>query len=96
MTRSRRGTSYLNDVRVEASGDFAYLSDSGTGALVTVDLRNGTIRRRLADHPSTKGEPGLTPVIEERELRVSGGQPLQIHVDVSLWMPKENIFTTTP
>ena len=73
--------SYLNDVRVAPGEDYAYLTDSGTGAIVVVDLANGSARRLLADHPSTKAEPGLVPVIEGRELRDSAGKPPQINAD---------------
>ena len=73
--------SYLNDVRVGPAGDFAYITDSGTGAIVVVDLKKGTSRRLLADHPSTKAEPGVIPVIEGRELRDTAGNVPQVNVD---------------
>jgi hypothetical protein len=34
----------------------AYLTDSGAGAIVVVDLAAGTGRRLLAGHPSTRSE----------------------------------------
>jgi hypothetical protein len=40
--------SYLNDVRFSPDGRHAYLTDAGAeGALVGVDLQNGTARRVL-------------------------------------------------
>jgi sugar lactone lactonase YvrE len=48
--------SYLNDVRVDTKRRLAYITDSGLGALVVVDLRAGTAWRVLEDHPSTKAE----------------------------------------
>jgi len=48
--------SYLNDVRV-ADGA-AFMTDSGLGALVVLDLSTGRVRRLLETHPSTKAEPG--------------------------------------
>ena len=74
-------TSYLNDVRIAPAGDVAYLTDSGTGALIVVDLASGQSRRRLADHPSTKAEPGYVPKIDGRELRDETGRVPQIHAD---------------
>jgi sugar lactone lactonase YvrE len=73
--------SYLNDVRVGPAGDRAYITDSGSGAIVVVDLRSGTSRRLLADQPSTRAEPGVVPVIGGKELRDSAGQVPQIHSD---------------
>ncbi len=53
--------SYLNDVRIDTRADVAYVSESGLGAILVVDLAQGTVARRLADHPSTKSEGvGLT------------------------------------
>lgn len=48
--------SYLNDVRVDSKRNHAYLTDSGLGAILVVDLTTGKAVRRLADHPSTKAE----------------------------------------
>jgi sugar lactone lactonase YvrE len=73
--------SYLNDVRLDPAADFAYITDSGTGAIVVVDLERGKSWRRLVNHPSTKAEPGYVPVIGGKELRDENGQVPQIHVD---------------
>ncbi|MEM8757714.1 MAG: L-dopachrome tautomerase-related protein [Planctomycetota bacterium] len=59
--------SYLNDVRIDRERGFAYISDSGLGAIVAVDLTTGAAQRFLEDHPSTKAEPGTRLVI--------GGEP---------------------
>ncbi len=45
--------SYLNDVRFDLGRQTAYLTDSGDGALVVVDLAEGTSRRVLDGHPTT-------------------------------------------
>lgn len=79
--------SYLNDLRVELgehgeAGDAAYITDSGLGAIVVVDLASGRARRLLADHPSTKADATFIPVIGQRELRArAGGYVPQIHSD---------------
>lgn len=73
--------SYLNDVRFDPMGDVAYITDSGLGAIVVVDLASGGSRRVLADHPSTKAEPGYVPVIGGKELRDASGNVPQIHAD---------------
>jgi sugar lactone lactonase YvrE len=71
--------SYLNDVRVDTDRDVAYLTDSGLGALVVVDLDSGQARRVLADHASTKSE-GIILKVGGREWRPGGKTP-EIHVD---------------
>lgn len=76
--------SYLNDVRVDVARNTAYITDSGLGAIVVVDLETGIARRVLADDKRTKAED-IVPVIEGRELRFSGGPQAgkvpQIHSD---------------
>ncbi len=65
--------SYLNDVRIDAERGFAYISDSGLGAIVALDLTTGVAERFLEDHPSTKAEPvrltiGGEPWVDETGL----------------------------
>jgi sugar lactone lactonase YvrE len=72
--------SYLNDVRVDAARGFAYLTDSGTGALVVLDLASGASRRLLADHPATKAE-GVVLTVEGRQWRLPDGSVPQVHAD---------------
>lgn len=70
---------YLNDVRV-AHGS-AFITDSGLGAIVVVDLESGEVRRRLEDHPSTKAEPGVEPVIDGRPWKFADGTTPEVHSD---------------
>jgi sugar lactone lactonase YvrE len=60
--------SYLNDVRIDTNAKAAFITDSGTGAIVVVDLQSGKARRLLADHKSTKAEPGITITVDGKEL----------------------------
>jgi len=64
-------SSYLNDIRVDVKHQFAYLTDSGLGAIIVVDLNSGKARRLLDNHPSTKAED-ITLTVE--------GIPLKIRV----------------
>jgi hypothetical protein len=48
--------SYLSDVRIDDGKNVAYITDSGLGALVVVDLASGKSRRLLASDPTTKSE----------------------------------------
>ena len=74
--------SYLNDVRIDTQNRFAFITDSGIGGLVVVDLKNGQARRVLQNHPSTKAEPSVTLNIEGVKLiDPKSGEPVQIHSD---------------
>ena len=62
--------SYLNDVRFDLPKDgagYAYITDSGRGAILVVDLASGKVMRRLEQHPSTQPED-VMPIIEGRAL----------------------------
>jgi sugar lactone lactonase YvrE len=56
--------SYLNDVRFDTKTGHAFITDSGSGAIVVVDLKSGAARRLLASHPSTKLEPDADVVVD--------------------------------
>ncbi|UCD38509.1 MAG: hypothetical protein JSW54_03255, partial [Fidelibacterota bacterium] len=72
--------SYLNDVRVDTERGFAYISESGLGGIVVVDLASSQSRRLLADHPSTRAED-IVLVIGGREYLNPDGSKPQIHSD---------------
>lgn len=67
--------SSINDVRFDlrrGADGAAYITDSsdtGSNAIIVVDLATGNSFRRLNDHPSTKAEPEFLPFVEGRELR---------------------------
>ena len=71
--------SYLNDVRVDTDTQTAYITDSGAGALVVLDLKTGLKRRVLDDHPSTNAEP-IDITIEGKRWARDGKTP-QVHAD---------------
>ena len=50
------GVSYPNDVRIDTDKDFAYITDSGVGAIIVVNLVSGSCRKLLDFHHSTKAE----------------------------------------
>ncbi|WP_224244721.1 SMP-30/gluconolactonase/LRE family protein [Hyalangium gracile] len=50
------GDSYLNDVRIDTENGVAYLTDSQAGGLVVLDLKSGSARKVLRNHPSTHAE----------------------------------------
>lgn len=66
-------SSYLNDIRVDTQKQVAYITDSGQGAIVVVNLTTGKARRLLAQHPSTKSE-GTVITAEGRVYRTQSGK----------------------
>lgn len=76
-----RSESYLNDVRVDVERNFAFITDSGDGALVVVDLAAGTARRVLDDHRSTRAEDVVLTI---------GGRPFdrKVHADGIAYDPE--------
>jgi sugar lactone lactonase YvrE len=73
--------SYLNDIRVDVESHTAYITDSGLGALVILDLESGAARRVLEDHPAMHAEPDVVPIVGGRELRLPNGAVPQVHSD---------------
>jgi sugar lactone lactonase YvrE len=57
--------SYLNDVRIDTKNETAFITDSGMGAIIVLDLASGASRRVLDDHPSTKAEE-ITFTVQNR------------------------------
>lgn len=73
--------SYLNDVRVDVKTQTAYITDSGLGAIVVVDLPSGKARRVLEDDHSTRAEDDFKLQVKGRELLGENGKPPKIHSD---------------
>lgn len=60
--------SYLNDVRIDPGSGTAFITDSGLGAIVVVDLKTGKGRRLLEDDQSTKAEKDVKLAVDGRQL----------------------------
>ncbi len=71
--------SYLNDVRIDDAANKAYITDSGLGGIVILDMATGKATRVLDDHPSTKSESVVLSV-EKRPFLMKGAAP-RIHSD---------------
>ena len=72
--------SYLNDVRVDAAKNYAYITDSNQGAIIVVNLTTGRARRTLAADPSTKSE-NLILEVEGRVWRNQSGKLPSVDAD---------------
>lgn len=84
--------SYLNDVRIDTERNVAYLSDSNEGAIIVVDLTNGTSRRLLDADPSTKSENTVI-VIDNKDYRKPDGEYPIVHVDgIALTPDKQYLY----
>ena len=75
-----KADSYLNDIRIDTRRNTAYLTDSGHGGLIVVDLATGSARRVLDGHPSVFVEPGVSVVVRGKEL-LQHGKPPQFDAD---------------
>jgi sugar lactone lactonase YvrE len=77
---------YLNDVRIDTDARIAYISESGVGSLIVVDLASGKSRLLLDRDASTTSETGSF-VVEGRALS------LKIHCDgIALSRDKAHIY----
>lgn len=74
------GESYLNDVRFDFDHKAAYLTDSGKGGIVVVDLATKKARRVLDAHPSTHSE-GITITVEGKPWKRPDGSAPRVHAD---------------
>ena len=71
--------SYLNDVRIDTKRGFAYISESGLGSLVVLDLATRKSRLLLSELPAAKAEP-IEIVIEGKRWLRDGVTP-EVHLD---------------
>jgi len=71
---------YLNDVRFDTHRHTAYLTDSGPGGIITVDLDSGKAHRALDGHPSVLIEKGVNVVVDGKTL-LQFGKPPQFNSD---------------
>jgi sugar lactone lactonase YvrE len=85
----------LNDVRF-AKGH-AFLTESGLGAILTVDLKTGRVRRLLAASSKTKAVPGHSAVVDGRKLLGPDGNPPVVNADDIEITPDKNwLYFGTP
>lgn len=85
--------SYLNDIRFDNARGVAYIRDSGHGGFVVVNLSDGTARRVLDGHPSTRAEQGVQIIVNGKPVVGPDGQPPQFNVNgVALSNDKEYLY----
>ncbi|CAF1234437.1 unnamed protein product [Rotaria sordida] len=67
----------LNDVRI--GSHYAFLTESGLGSVVIINLQTGQVRRVLENHPSTKFADPTVVRMEGRPILDEKGQPKKMH-----------------
>ncbi|MCM2351232.1 MAG: major royal jelly family protein [Bacteriovoracaceae bacterium] len=72
--------SYLNDLRIDQDTNMVYMTDSGLGGLIVLDMTTGKSKRLLDKHPSTKSE-NVTLTVEKKDFTLADGSKPQIHSD---------------
>ena len=94
---------YLNDVRFDLNrgGEgMAYITDSGVGGIIVVDLASGKAWRKLDGHPSVKADKTLTMMLEgqplKRRPRSGPEQPVLINSDGIALSPDGKTLYYTP
>jgi sugar lactone lactonase YvrE len=60
--------SYLNDVCIDTRTNTAFITESGRGAIIVVDLKSGKVRRLLDGHVSTQPEKDVKLVVDGKAL----------------------------
>jgi len=88
MEQATLPDSYLNDIRIDNARNFAYLTDSGHGGIVVLDITTGEAWRKLDGHPSVLGNPNIPVVVHGFELRQPNGKPAVFNSD-SLELSKD-------
>ncbi len=73
--------SYLNDIRIDNDRNFAYLTDSGHGGIIVVDISSGEAWRKLDGHPSVLGDPNVPVIVHGFELKQPNGKPAVFNSD---------------
>jgi sugar lactone lactonase YvrE len=72
--------SYLNDVRFDNKNHTAYITDSGVGGIVVVDMQSGKSRRLLDGHPSVQADLNVQIIVDGKPV-LAAGKPPQINTD---------------
>lgn len=73
--------SYLNDVRFDTGRQVAYLTESGVGSIVVVDLKSGKSRRVLVEDESTLLNKNVDLTINGKEVMTAEKQKPKFNVD---------------
>ncbi len=73
--------SYLNDVRFDTTRQVAYLTESGVGSIIVVDLKSGKTRRLLVEDKSTLVDKNVDLTINGKEVMTAEKQKPKFNAD---------------
>lgn len=73
--------SYLNDFEIDHEHNIGFITDSGAGGLILVNLKTYETKRVLERHASTKADPTFIPILNGSELRDKKGLVPKVHAD---------------
>jgi sugar lactone lactonase YvrE len=80
-------SSYLNDVRIDNQRHVAYITDSGLGGIVVVDLASGKAHRVLDGDASVMPDKSVKIVIDGKAVLNPAGQTPSFHSDAIALSP---------
>jgi len=83
---------YLNDVRFDNQRHFAYITDSGMGGIIIVDLASGKSHRALDGDPSVMPDKKIKIVIEGKAVVGPTGETPAFHSDAIALSPDGNFL----
>jgi sugar lactone lactonase YvrE len=72
---------FLNDVRIDTTHGYAYITDSKLGGLIVVNLASGKAHRALDSHPSTQSDTAQRLVVNGKDIRNKLGYTPWYQVD---------------
>lgn len=78
---------YLNDIRIDNQRNFAYITDSGVGGIIVVDLSSGAAHRALDGDPSVMPDKSVKIVIDGKPVLGPTGQTPAFHSDAIALSP---------
>jgi sugar lactone lactonase YvrE len=74
-----RTHTYVDDIRI--NGTHAYLTDAGEGALLVLNLEDGSVRRHFDNAVFTHARPDDKIVVNGKVLAGADGKPLKVNAD---------------
>ncbi len=80
-------STYLNDVRIDTKRNFAYVTDSGLGGIIIVDLATGKSHRALDGDPSVMPDKSVKVVIDGKSVLGPTGETPAFHSDAIALSP---------
>ena len=84
---------YLNDIRLDNARNFAYITDSGLGGIIVVNLANGQSHRHLDNDPSVLPDKSLKIIINGKAVVGPTGQTPSFHADaIALSADKQFLY----